>query len=165
MAAPCARLQLVRGPVRKRARARPFNGIVSLRMRLAFAVFLSFMLVDRPVFAECSPQPCEVLEFAITTCERQKFSAQIEGNSEPAVEALVLGGKTLSSKRISCWEGDPLAKEKGKLRPTTLYYLGGHSCRELGKKTVSLLHTEPCCDTGKSGRCLVPRPQVSDLPN
>ena len=134
-------------------------------MRVAIAVFLSFMLVDRTVFAECSPRPCEVLEFAITTCERQKFSAQSEGNSEPAVEVLVLGGKTLSSKRIPCWEGDPLAKEKGKLRPTTLYYVGGHSCRELGKKTVSLLHTEPCCDTGKSGRCLVPRPQVSDLPD
>ena len=28
VAAPCARLQLVRGPVRSRSRGRPFNGII-----------------------------------------------------------------------------------------------------------------------------------------
>jgi hypothetical protein len=99
------------------------------------------MLVDRTRWRNAAPGTCEVLEFAITTCERQKFGAQIEGNSEPAVEVLVLGGKTLSSKRIPCWEGDPLAKEKGKLRATTLYYVGRRSCRELDNKTVSFLHT------------------------
>ena len=43
MAAPCARLQLVRGPVRKCSRGRPFNGIVrhhSMTSRSILAVLL-----------------------------------------------------------------------------------------------------------------------------
>ena len=40
MAAPCARLKLVRGPVRKRCRGRPFNGIVRGHLRTVVAKFI-----------------------------------------------------------------------------------------------------------------------------
>jgi hypothetical protein len=58
LAAPCARLQLMRGPVRKCGRGRPFNGIVRQHVKLAtrIANAVCQLLLGEPA----PPQfPCE----------------------------------------------------------------------------------------------------------